>query len=156
MSPARKPIRRVAFATLTILALLAPAAVRAGFAPGATVHTETTQYTYNADGALTAQRTTLDAGNAQGTYFTWDNFLPAAADPSAGTVRAGNGNLLGYGPAPGSTAVAAFSFDRRNRLTGYTGTDRQVTYAYTPAACSPPPPRQPAAACASTTTPPPA
>ena len=112
-------------------ALLLPAAAPAGFAPGATVHTETTQYTYNADGALTAQRTTLDAGNAQGTYFTWDNFLPAAAEPATGTVGAGNGNLLGYGPAPGSTGSGAFTFDRRNRLTAYAGAGRQVTYAYT-------------------------
>ena len=112
-------------------ALLVPGLARAGFAPDATVHTETTQYTYNADGALTAQRTTLDAGSAQDTYFTWDNFLPATADPSSGTVSAANGNLLGYGAAPGSTATAAFTFDRRNRLTAYAGAGRQVAYAYT-------------------------
>jgi len=120
----------MALAALAV-ALLVPGLARAGFAPDATVHTETTQYTYNADGALTAQRTTLDAGSAQGTYFTWDNFLPATADPSSGTVSAANGNLLGYGAAPGSTDSAAFTFDRRNRLTGYAGTGRQVAYAYT-------------------------
>ena len=111
--------------------LAAPLPARAGSGPGATLHTEITRYTYNADGALTALSTTVDQGAAATTYFTWDNFLPAAADPSAGTVRAGNGNLLGYGAAPGSTAVAAFTFDRRNRLTGYAGAGQQVTYAYT-------------------------
>ena len=114
-----------------LAAALLPAAGRAGFAPGANVHTERTQYTYNTDGALTAQRTTIDQGSSQSTYFTWDNFLPAAADPATGTVRAGNGNLLGYGSAPDSNAVAAFTFDRRNRLTGYTGGAQQVAYAYT-------------------------
>ena len=111
--------------------MLLPAAGRAGFAPEATVHTQRTQYTYNADGALTALRTTLDQGGAQTTYFTWDNFLPASADPATGSVGAGNGNLLGYGAAPGGSERAAFSFDRRNRLTGYAGAGRQVAYAYT-------------------------
>ena len=118
-------------AALLATALLLPASAWAGFAPGATLHTETTRYSYNADSALTALSTTLDQGSAQTAYFTWDNFLPATADPSTGTVRAGNGNLLGYGAAPGSTASAAFSFDRRNRLTGYAGAGRQVAYAYT-------------------------
>jgi len=118
-------------AALSVAMLWVPATVRAGFAPGATVHSETTAYTYNADGALTAQTTTIDQGSDQRTYFTWDNFLPTAADPSTGTVGAGNGNLIGYGPAPGSTDTAAFTFDRRNRLTGYAGTGRQVAYAYT-------------------------
>ena len=112
-------------------ALWLPAAAGAGFAPGATVHTEMIQYTYNTDGALTGQRTTLDQGGAQTTYFTWDDFLPAAEDPTTGTISAGNGNLLGYGPAPGNTAGGAFSFDRRNRLTGYAGAGQQVAYAYT-------------------------
>jgi len=118
---------------LAVLAMVAAArtAAWAGFAPAAVVHTETVDYTYNADGALTARTTTVDGGAAATTYLTWDNFVPTAGAAASGTVSAGNGNLLGYGDNPGSDGLAVqFSFDRRNRLTGYSGGGAAITYAY--------------------------
>ncbi len=36
------------------------------------------------------------------TYLTWDNFVPDATIPPPAPSSAGNGHLLGYGPAPGA------------------------------------------------------
>ena len=39
----------------------------------------------------------MTAGNAQPetTFLTWDNFVPDATKPETGTVKQGNGNLVG-------------------------------------------------------------
>jgi RHS repeat-associated protein len=91
----------------------------------------TTTYQRNADGALTAVTTRVDNQPATTTYLTWDNFLPNVSNPTTGTVSAGNGNLLGYGPSPGGAYATQLQFDQRNRLTaatvaGATG----VNYSY--------------------------
>src|SRR5215470_2795566 len=65
----------------------------------ATTQTTVTTYAYNADGAPSAVTTQVDGQIATTVYLTWDDFVPGTADPTTGSVRAGNGNLLGAGPA---------------------------------------------------------
>ncbi len=96
-------------------------------APAQEVVTTTTRYTYNVDGALTALSRQTDGGPEEISYFTWDNFVPDADDPSTGSVSAGNGRLLGYGSAPGADAPA-FAFDRRDRLVGYSDSAHEIAY----------------------------
>jgi RHS repeat-associated protein len=98
---------------------------------GAT-QTITTTYQYNADGASTAVTTQVDAQPATTTYLTWDNFTPNATQPSTGTVRAADGNLLGIGPSPGSSGLTMqFAYDVRDRLTGCSPAGQSaVSYAY--------------------------
>jgi RHS repeat-associated protein len=91
-------------------------------------HTIVTKYTYNADGALTSVAKTQN-GTTDTTYVTWDDFVPAAADPTTGTVRSGDGNLVGIGPSPGA---AQFEFDARDRLVTYHGDSGDETYTYLP------------------------
>jgi RHS repeat-associated protein len=93
--------------------------------------TVVTDYTYNADGALTAITTSVD-GNASTTkYLTWDNFVPDATDPSTGTVGIGNGRLVGWGSEPGvANLTDRFQFDRRDRLLSYSGGAASETYDY--------------------------
>src|SRR5262245_55542605 len=99
----------------------------------AAMQTTTTTYQYNADHALTAVTTTAN-GQSSTVYLTWDNCVPSAAAPSSCTVSAGNGNLLGIGPAPGAGYTTQFGFDQRNRLTSAAASGAQsVAYAYHPA-----------------------
>ncbi len=91
--------------------------------------TTVTTYQYNTDGAMTAVTTQVDGGAATTEYLTWDNFVPDADDPTTGTVYAGNGNLLAIGPKPG-TGSSLFAFDRRDRLTGFSGADKSAAYGY--------------------------
>lgn len=108
----------------------------AGAGTATVTQVTTTTWVRNADGAPTAMIVQVDDQPAVTTYFTWDNFVPDAGDPATGTVAAGNGNLLGYGPTPGGGYTAELGFDQRNRLTsatvaGATG----VTYAYDASSC---------------------
>jgi RHS repeat-associated protein len=98
------------------------------FVPSVCLATRTvvTKYTYNADGALTAVAKT-DGGNVDTTYVTWDDFVPDAVDPTTGTVRSGDGNLVGFGSNPGA---AQFEFDARDRLTAYHSDSGDETYSY--------------------------
>lgn len=77
--------------------------------------TTTTTYSYNGDGALTAVAVQVDGGFSTTTYLTWDNFMPSAADPTIGSVIAGDGTLAAVGPQPGG--AEQFGFDARERLT---------------------------------------
>jgi RHS repeat-associated protein len=118
----------IARASLVIL-MIASSALRCV----AATQTTTTTYQYNADGALTAVTTQIDAQTASTVYLTWDNFVPALAG-STGTVQAGDGNLLGYGPTPGSGFTTQFEYDSRDRLTSAATTGAQSTsYTYHPA-----------------------
>lgn len=118
--------RMVVGATCLALAL---AGGFAGRSWGATQVTTTT-YQYNADGALTAVTVQVDDETPTATYFSWDNFVPSAADPTAGTVLAGNGNLAGFGAVPGGGYTTEFQYDPRNRLTDAVTTDERVAYSY--------------------------
>ena len=101
---------------------------------GATLQTTTTTYQYNADGAVTAVTTQVDGQQPSTIYFTWDDFVPNTVDPTTGTVLAGNGNLSGFGPTPGSAFSAQFQYDQRNRLIGAAPSGAQsVGYTYYPA-----------------------
>jgi hypothetical protein len=60
-----------------------------------------TDYTYTADGALTAITTSVDGAESTTKYLTWDNFVPDENDPATGTVNIVNGRLVGWGPKPG-------------------------------------------------------
>ncbi len=93
--------------------------------------TTVTTYTYNADGAPTSVTTQVDDGAASTVYLSWDNFVPDAGDAASGTVVAGNGNLAAVGSEPSSSAPT-YSFDRRDRLVGYSSGAQQLTYAYHP------------------------
>ena len=99
----------------------------------AITQTTTTTYQYNADGALTAVTTQVDSQTPSTAYFTWDDFVPSTADPSTGDVLAGNGNLIGFGPTPGSAFTTQFTYDPRNRLTSEGGGTQSVAYTYYPA-----------------------
>ncbi len=113
-----------------VAALAAASIVLAPFAsPAAHAGTTVTSYQYNSDGAMTAVTTQVDGGDATTTYLTWDNFVPDADDPTTGTVYAGNGNLLAIGPKPGSGS-SLFAFDRRDRLTSFSGADKSSAYGY--------------------------
>ena len=90
-----------------------------------TVHT----YTYNVDGALTSVTTQVNNQASTTTYLTWDDFTPDAATPTTGTVSAGDGRLLGYGPSP-DNLTARFAFDPRDRLLSYSGAAGSETYDY--------------------------
>src|SRR6185369_1364003 len=99
----------------------------------AAMQTTTTTYQYNADHALTAVTTSVN-GQSSTVYFTWDNCVPSASNPTSCTVSAGNGNLLGFGSAPGSSYTTQFTFDQRNRLTSASPSGvESVSYAYHPA-----------------------
>ena len=67
------------------------------------MQTTATTYQYNADGALTAVTTQVGAQSPSTVYLTWDDFVPGTVDPASGQVLAGNGNLIGFGPTPGSS-----------------------------------------------------
>jgi RHS repeat-associated protein len=101
----------------------------------AATQTTTTTYQYNADGALAAVTTQVDANAANTIYLTWDNFQPDMSDPTSGTVSTANGNLVAYGPSPGTAgATAQFSYDQRNRLTSTVVAGlTTVAYDYHPA-----------------------
>src|SRR3954451_12633535 len=73
----------------------------------AAMRTTTTHYQYNADHALTAATTTVD-GQSSTVYFTWDDCVPGAGNPTTCSVSAGNGNLLGFGSTPGSSYATQF------------------------------------------------
>ncbi|MGH3054357.1 MAG: hypothetical protein ACRDL7_05205, partial [Gaiellaceae bacterium] len=114
--------------------LIAVALVLAAARCGATIQTTMTTYQYNLDGALTAVTTQVDTQAPTTTYLTWDNFVPRTADPTAGTVLAGNGNLSGFGATPGAAFTTQFQYDQRNRLVGSTtGAAQSVAYTYYPA-----------------------
>jgi len=114
---------------LTALLILGTTA-RAG---GTDLETTTTTYQYDADGAPTAVTTQVDGGTSSTIYLTWDDFVPNAANPTTGTVLAGNGNLVGFGSMPGSAYSAQFQYDPRNRLTNAVPTGAEsVAYAYYP------------------------
>ena len=116
---------------LVAMAFLAWAAAPSLGSPALT--TITTTYQYNADRALTAITTRVGDGTPSTTYLTWDNFVPNASDPTTGTVSSHNGRLVGWGPTPGAAnATARFSFDRRDRLTSYTGGGGTTAYDYLP------------------------
>jgi RHS repeat-associated protein len=92
-----------------------------------TVHT----YSYNVDGALTAITTQVNQNTPATTYLTWDDFTPDPATPTTGTVSAGDGRLVGYGPSPGTDNLTArFAFDPRDRLLSYSGAAGTETYDY--------------------------
>jgi RHS repeat-associated protein len=118
------------------IGLLALAVLASTWAPsgGAQVlQTITTSYQYNGDGELTAVTTQIDGEEPSTTYLTWDDFVPNGADPTTGAVSGHNGRLVAYGPNPGTAgAVAQFQYDRRDRLTGYTGNGQSVGYAHHP------------------------
>ncbi len=90
--------------------------------------TTTTEYTYNGDGALTSMTVTQEGGTPETTYLTWDNFTPDASNPSTGTLKQGNGRLVGMGPQPG--AASTFEFDVRDRLTSQGAGATAQSYGY--------------------------
>jgi len=93
--------------------------------------TVVTEYTYNADGALTALSQQINGGTVERTYLTWDNFVPDASDPSTGQVQQNNGRLAGLGSTPGTeSADEVFAFDARDRLIGYSGPAGSETFDY--------------------------
>jgi RHS repeat-associated protein len=115
-------------AMLRIVSLLSvPLAMASAARAKTTVHT----YTYNADGALTSVTTQVNTDAATTTYLTWDDFTPDAATPSTGTVSAGDGRLVGFGPSPGaSNLTSRFQWDPRDRLLDYSGDAGTETYDY--------------------------
>jgi RHS repeat-associated protein len=111
------------------IALLVSAQI--GIASAARAKTTVHTYSYNVDGALTAITTQVNEQAPTTTYLTWDDFTPDAATPSTGTVTAGDGWLLGYGPSPGTDNLTArFAFDPRDRLVSYSGAAGTETYDY--------------------------
>jgi RHS repeat-associated protein len=120
------PGRRPSF----LVALVASAGP--AFAPAAVgARTTVNTYSYNADGALTAITTQVNQNSPATTYLTWDDFTPNAATPTTGTVAAGDGRLVGYGPSPGvDDLTARFEFDPRDRLLSYSGPAGTETYDY--------------------------
>jgi RHS repeat-associated protein len=107
--------------------LSVPLAVASAARAKTTVHT----YSHNADGALTAVTTQVDADAPSTTYLTWDDFTPNASTPSTGTVSAGDGRLVGFGPSPGTSNLTShFEWDRRDRLLHYSGDAGTETYDY--------------------------
>lgn len=99
-----------------------------------TMQTTTTTYRYNMDGALTAVTTQVGAQSPSTVYLTWDDFVPSSVDPTTGQVLAGNGNLVGFGPTPGSAFSTQFAYDPRNRMTSAAASGAQsVAYTYYPA-----------------------
>jgi len=93
-------------------------ATHAAVVPAAALQRVTTIYAYNADGALTAATRQQDGAAAATTYLTWANFTPEAGDPSAGTARAADANLIRVGPQPGASGAALLdlAYDQRDRL----------------------------------------
>ncbi len=124
-----KRVSRRATVSPVFLLLLAPAIVFGG--PQTETRVTTTTYLRNDDGAPTAMIVQVDDQPAVTTYFTWDNFEPNVADPTTGTVSAGNGNLLGFGPTPGGGYTTQLSFDQRDRITAASVSgSTSVAYAY--------------------------
>jgi RHS repeat-associated protein len=116
--------------TWVLCILLVSFSCRPGAAqPAATTITKT--YTYNDDGALTSVTTQVDDEPATVSYLTWDNFVPDTQDPTTGQIAAGNGNLVGVGPAPGDLS-AHYTFDGQDRLIGYSDDRGSVFYTYHP------------------------
>jgi RHS repeat-associated protein len=102
-----------------------------GIASVARAKTTVRTYSYNADGALTAVTTQVNTDAATTTYLTWDDFTPDAATPSTGTVSAGDGRLVGFGPSPGTgNLTSRFEWDPRDRLLDYSGNAGPETYDY--------------------------
>lgn len=128
IDPQRRPTSRSHGVWLALVLCAARCAAAA-------TQTTVTTYQYNADGALGAVTTQVDDRPASTTYLTWDNFVPDQATPSTGSVRNGNGNLIGFGPRPGGDFTRRFAFDQRNRLTSASAADpdRSASYAYYPA-----------------------
>ena len=100
---------------------------------------ETTTYTYNRDGAVTRilEQVTENGlvGTPTVTYFTWDNCTPDEQDPTTCTLHPANGNLLGYGPAPGDDTLWQWSahYDGLDRMTQATNAQQQTAvYRYHP------------------------
>jgi RHS repeat-associated protein len=104
-------------------------AAQIGIASAARATTTVHTYTYNVDGALTSVTTQVNNQASTTTYLTWDDFTPDAATPTTGTVSAGDGRLLGYGPSP-DNLTARFAFDPRDRLLSYSGAAGTETYDY--------------------------
>ena len=99
----------------------------------------TSQYWFNADGALA--KAVVQAGNQPPTttYFTWDIFTPdeTVEDPTkpwTGTIpkEPGNGNLLGFGPSPGQDYTERFVYDARSRMTSATANGETASYTFHP------------------------
>ena len=94
---------------------------------------ETTTYAYNRDGAVTRilEQVTENGlvGTPTVTYFTWDNCTPDEQDPTTCTLHPANGNLLGYGPAPGDDTLWQWSahYDELDRMTQATNAQQQTT-----------------------------
>ncbi|MGH7789692.1 MAG: RHS repeat-associated core domain-containing protein [Candidatus Binatia bacterium] len=113
------------------------AASLCGATAGRAASLQTTTFTYsrNADGAPTAVTTQVDGQPAQTVYLSWDNFTANSDAPTTGTVSAGDGNLLGIGPSPGTSELTmAFTYDVRDRLTGCTpARGPAAAFAYHPA-----------------------
>jgi RHS repeat-associated protein len=119
----RAPDVFVALVLAAELVVVAPAAVSAR----TTVYT----YSYNVDAALTAITTQVNQNTPATTYLTWDDFTPDATTPTTGTVAAGDGRLVGFGPSPGADNLTArFEFDPRDRLLEYSGDAGDETYDY--------------------------
>src|SRR5262249_42292926 len=101
----------------------------------ATPQTITTTYQYNADGATTGGTTQGDAQQATTTHLTSDNITPDARTPPTPTAGAGDGNLIGVGASPGTSALTTqFTYDVRDRLIGCSSAGQSaVSFAYHPA-----------------------
>lgn len=135
LRPALPPPQRGSGTTAwAILACLAVAFLCTAVRCLALTQTTTTTYLYNPDGAPTAVTTQVDGQAATTTYLTWGDFVPSAANPSTGSIVAGNGNLLGFGPTPGGAYTTQFAYDQRNRLIGAAAAGTSsVSYTYYPA-----------------------
>jgi RHS repeat-associated protein len=109
--------------------LLIPALVAYSVASAAATTTVTTEYQYNADGALTAITKQAADGSTTTTYLVWDDFTPNTSDPTTGTVSAANGRLVGFGSSP-DDLTTTFQFDVRDRLKSFSGGAQSETYDY--------------------------
>ncbi len=89
----------------------------------------TTNYTYNADGALTSVVVTPEGtSNPETTTLIWDNYDSSTNPP---TLSAANGNLQRIEAADGS--IKSYAFDTRDRLIGMQVSSQAVAYTYDPA-----------------------
>jgi len=121
----RRPVVRALFA-----AIVACGAVCWGSA-AALGKVTTTEYSYNADGALTAITTRAGDGPAETRFLTWDDFVPDAETPTDGQVVLGDGRLVGIGSSPGGAAASeTFAFDPRDRLLSYSSAGGTHRYDY--------------------------
>jgi len=101
-----------------------------GAAP-VSARTTVTEYTRNADGALTAITAHFESDIERTTYLVWDDFIPDEGDPGSGQVLRGNGTLAGSGPTTAPQGWSeSFAFDARDRLIQYTGDTIGEGYDY--------------------------